>query len=180
MTLPQIVIRFLFLGTLISGIFTYKNVKFAPEYRGVDPQIQPYVDDWLYLAHGHGLKFDRVVTVGFKDINQGNIVGLTTYGWAFREIDIDVKFWNSSTSLSRAALVWHELGHAYCYRDHDYGNGTEYGDADKARLDPNKEDGFYGDGCPVTLLFPEVVEDNCFEKHYEDYVNEIFNRCVEW
>jgi Zn-dependent peptidase ImmA (M78 family) len=118
--------------------------------------------------------------VGFKNINQGNIVGLTTYGFGFREIDISIDFWNSSTSLSRAALVFHEMGHAYCHRDHDYGNGTEYGDADKARKDPNKEDGFYEDSCPVTLLFPEVVEDNCFEKHYEGYVTEIFNRCVPW
>jgi hypothetical protein len=180
MTFPQLLIRSLFLATLITGAFAYKNAKLAPEYKGVDPQIAPYVDEWLYLAHGHGLKFDRIVTVGFKDINQGNIVGLTTYGYGFREIDIDVKFWQSSTSLSKAALLFHELGHAYCHRDHDYGNGIEYGDPDKARKDPNKEDGFYEDACPTSLLFPEVVEDDCFEKHYENYVNEIFNRCVPW
>lgn len=175
------VIPLLFLSTFVSGIMTYKDTKFAPEYRGVDPEIAPYVDDWLYLAKGHGLKFDKTVTIGFKHINKGFVVGLTTYGYNFREIDVDINYWKSASSLGKAALIWHELGHAYCYRDHDYGNGIKYGDADKSRKDPKKQDGFYEeDDCPVTLLFPEVAEDDCFEKHYENYVSEMYNRCVPY
>jgi hypothetical protein len=157
-----------------------KVPKLHPEHRGVDPEIAPYVDDWLYLARGRGLRFDKAVTVGFKDMGSGTVVGVTTYGYGFREIDIDENYWHSSTSLGKAAVLWHELGHAYCHRDHDYGDGTKYGDAESARKDPNKKDGFYEDGCPITLLFPEVVEDDCFEKYYEGYVSELYNRCVPY
>lgn len=181
MDLVKIAINCLLLGTLISCAMTLNDIKFMPKYQGVDPKIAPYASEWLSLAKDNGLTFKHTVTIGIKNIGHDYIVGLCTYGPNFREIDIDRKYWDSSTESGKIALIYHELAHCYCYRKHDYGDGKEYGDkAEDARKDPDKQDGFFKDKCPISLMFPEVVEDDCVQAHYGEYIKEVFNRCEEY
>lgn len=181
MNLSRIGYYCLFLGTFVScTMIMNNNIKITPEYPGVDPKVALYVDEWLSLAKERGLLFDNVVTVGFKDINRGDVIGMCNYGMGFREVDLDNKFWRESTEISKRALVDHELTHCYCYRGHDFGNGQEYEDAERDIKDPSKKDGFFIDRCPTSLMFPYIVEDRCFLAHYPDYINEVFNRCKRY
>lgn len=175
----RIIINSLILFILVSCC-TINGNKICPEYRGVNPQVAPIVDQWLLLAKEHGLKFNKTITVGFKNIKEHGVVGLSNYGIGFREINLDMKYWNNSTSISRTILLYHELTHSYCNRGHDYGNGKKYKDAKEITEDPKKDDGFFQDECPLTIMFPVVLDDSCFMSHYQEYIDEMFNRCEEW
>lgn len=149
-----------------------------PIYKGVDPEAQKYEDAWLELANGKGIKFDKTVTIGFKDIGRNYVVGACNYGLWFREIDLDSKYWSYFSEIGKMVLVWHESTHCYCNREHDYSKNKEYGeDGDKARKDLSKSDGFYSDKCPKSIMFPEIVNDLCFEMHQGEYISEMFQRC---
>lgn len=180
MRILKAIVYGLLLGGLVSCAIVLNDLKLTPEYTGVDHDIAPYVNEWLELAKMDGLKFHNTVTIGFKDINQGNVIGICYYGMSFREIDIDRGYWRISSSMSKMALVYHELSHCYCDRDHDYGAGKLYGDGMEATKDPNKRDGFFGDGCPKSLMFPVAAGDYCTLMHYQDYINEMFERCDEY
>ena len=159
MNLIKIAIGCLSLCILVSCTINLMNTRLTPDYPGVDAEIAPYVDQWLILAKEYGLKFNHGVTVGFRDINKGYIVGQCNYGMAFREIDIDRKFWERSSDMSRTILVYHELSHCYCDRDHD-------------KMSKG--------GCPTSLMYPEVITDICFLYHYQEYIDELFSVCKEY
>jgi hypothetical protein len=173
------------LATFVCCTFINMGYRSTPHYHEVDPEIVPYVDAYLYLANLHGLTFHHKINVGFKDTG-GDVktpdglvsVGVSNRGLWFREIDIDSKYWRYFTKTSQMSLVWHELTHSYCGRGHDYGDGKEYGeDGREALNDPSKRGGFFEDNCPISLMFPIVVSDLCFNRHMYPYIEDMFQRC---
>jgi hypothetical protein len=164
------------LAIMISCCTINLGSRSKPIHTGVDPKFTTLVDEYLSLARDHGIKFHHSVTIGFNKLD-GIAVGETYYGSNFREIDIDTGYWNSSTSIRKMALLWHELGHAYCTRMHDYGDGREYLDPKEYYKPPPKLDGRFPDYCPLSLMFPIVIGDECVKAHYAEYVDEMFNRC---
>lgn len=143
------------------------------------------VDEFMWLSAQNNLEFHHSVTIGFKDINDGAVVGLCTYGGYFREIDIDRTYWNHSTNGTKIALLYHELTHCYCNRGHDYGKDLKYPESEAARiaraiqwkLEGGERPGYWDDGCPISLMYPVVVDNQCFRQHYAEYTKEIFDRC---
>jgi hypothetical protein len=177
MAFLKIVRNVILLTLLFSCAINIGEIRKTPEYKGVDPEIQPYVDMYMELAKEHNVKFKHVVTVGFKQINDGAAVGLTNYGLGFREIDIDSLYWQyGTTRTGRIGLLFHEFSHAYCYRDHDY-NKKEYGDSEEVRKHPPGPDMMYPDSCPKSIMYPIVLEDRCFVDHYLEYEDEMFANC---
>lgn len=152
------------------------GAKWSPEYDGVDPRLQKYVDEYKKLAAIQGIKFKKNVTIGFKKINSDIVVGLCTYGNKWREIDIDINYWNSITSISKVVLMYHEASHCYCGRVHDYDDNKLYPEAKDTR-NMKQKSGMYDDSCPLSLLYPIVVSDDCFKTHYNNYIKEMFLRC---
>ena len=69
----------------------------------------------------------------------------------------------------------HELGHAYCGRAHDWFGGKRYKDPEDKKS--KTKEGYYEDGCPLSLMHPTIVETDCFMAHYYEYVKEIFENC---
>jgi len=159
--------------------------KLAPEYKGVDPKAAKLIKEYKDLAKIQGIAFDKDVTVGFKEINNGNVIGLCTYGWGWREIDIDSDWWYRSSEISRLALILHEADHCYCGRKHDYGNGIMYPETKIQKIREDIEWSFtrgpragrYEDGCPLSFMFPVILDDYCTTTHYSDYIIELFERC---
>jgi hypothetical protein len=147
----------------------------SPHYSGVDPKMSKIVNEYLYLAAQHGLKFDTEVTVGFTNINEGSVIGLCHYGSGFREIDVDSGYWEEATNTSRTALLYHELTHCYCGRDHDFGKDNKYDGVNDSR-----KEGRFDDNCPLSLMFPRILPDWCTRKHYAQYTEEMFDRCEEY
>lgn len=182
------------LGVLIASIISCCTIhvsnhlhrRLTPQYHGVDPVLQKYVDDYMNLAKDKNIKFTNSVSVGFMKINAGQVIGVCNYGRTFREIDIDQNFWDEATNTQKEALMRHELSHCYCNRDHDWAEGKTYPEpshSDRKNdifnvtlFTPNHE-GMYEDNCPLSLMYPILPSDSCVWSHYQDYSNEIFQRC---
>ena len=135
--------------------------RMSPRYKGVDPELTNYVNDYTSLAKQSGIVFTHKVTIGFTDIKDDYIIGLTNYGLGFREIDIDRQYWKGSSTMTRRILMYHELSHAYCYREHDFGEDRPYGEAKENRKNNHKGEGFFKDGCPISIMYPIIIEDDC-------------------
>lgn len=174
--------------TFYISIFLCLNVvqcttlgKLAPEYKGVNPILTPFVNEFKEIAAKQGITFKNEVSVGFKRLN-GSTVGLTSYGPgnAWREIDIDPQYFDQISLTHRITLLRHELIHAYCDRGHDFGPiGIKYPEYETWKDGKEPIEGRYtdGSGCPLTIMYPAVLSDFCMTIHYNDYLTEMFLRC---
>jgi len=170
--------------------------KQKPQYSTeiTDPQLKTISDQFLALSKRKNITFLNKVSIGFTKIEDRtettSTIGTCSSRRDFREIDIDKDFWNRSSWLSKVALLYHELAHCYCRRDHDYDNGTMYPDGSlkailqgwiaKQPITPIRPEGYLADGCPKSIMHPIMGSDYCFEKHYEYYTEEMFARCEPW
>lgn len=163
-------------------------VKPWPEHVGVDFRLRKLVKEFKWLSAQRGITFTDTVTIGFKKIKAQDVVGICTYAPGWREIDIDIDYWNNSNDSKRMALVFHELTHCYCTRAHDYAEGELYPDtlteriarALQWKIEGGPRPGYFDDGCPTSLMYPVVVDTDCFRSHYQEYVDEMLNRCDPW
>lgn len=178
---------------LIGGCSSEPQVKnkTEPNYSGVDIRVKKIYDEYLYISAQHNLKFDKPVTIGFTDINAGRVIGVCYSGPGFREIDLDNKYWFETSKISQLSLMFHELTHCFCARAHDYNDGTMYPDGSTKNLqnfwnsvkhffNKNLDYGFYKDGCAKSIMNPVLVDDDCMLKHYNEYIEEMQNRCEPW
>lgn len=171
--------------SLLTSCSTTLPIKVKPQYTGVDPRAQSLLDEYMWLSEQNNIHFYNKVTIGFREIKQGNIVGYCTYGGYFREIDIDTNYWNHSTNMTKLTLLFHELTHCYCGRGHDYEKDHNYPETEAARiaralqwkLEGGDRPGYFEDGCPFSFMYPVVVDDDCVRKHYAEYTKEMFDRC---
>jgi hypothetical protein len=179
---------FIAISMFLMSCGILKIAKIKPEYTGVDPQLQSYVNEFIELAKIHDIRFYNKVTVGFKKVNEGNIIGVCHYGAFFREVDIDMDFWQNANEMDRLSLIFHELTHCYCERRHDFGKNDVY---PKNRLERykaywrhlmygDKSYGYLKDGCPKSLMHPSLLDARCMYAHYDVYVAEMFERCDPW
>lgn len=176
-------------GTVVGSLLSLRTdgqipVKEHPDYTGVDPKIAPIVDEYKSLATKHRIIFTDSVSVGFTDIKYQSVVGVCNYGDNFREIDIDRHYWEVSTEETRRTLLFHELSHCYCLRNHDYGKDSPYPEAtrsSRAKKDSPLyfyvSEGFFVDGCPLSIMYPYVLNDACMSEHKPHYEDEMFDRC---
>lgn len=188
-------ISFLILASLVScakpPIKEQAKVKekavFSTEV--TDPELKVITNEYFRISAYFNLTFPKKVSLGFSDIDRGNVIGTCTFGNKFREIDLDNSFWKRASWNSKIALVYHEMTHCYCTREHDFGDGTAYPDESlKFILDrilnkiptPLKPEGYLEDGCPKSIMHPIIVDNSCFEAHYNYYIREMFNRCNPW
>lgn len=164
----------------------YPKGKIEPEHKGVDKEIQSIVNDYKRLASLRGIHFKKEITIGFKEIESDSIVGLCHYGNNFREIDLDKTYWKRSSEDTKITLLFHELTHCYCYRDHDWKEGEIYispqimelvGKIFTKPFRKKPEPGFYDDDCPLSIMYPSVVSDECVLDHSTEYIKEMFDRC---
>jgi hypothetical protein len=174
---------FTLMMTLAFAYSTKPIIK--PTYNGVDARAKRLVNEFKDLAKERGISFKKEIPVGFTKINNGTIVGLCTYGYGWRQITIDEGYFAAINVDEQLSLVFHELTHCYCGRDHDYDKGTKYPPTEELRIVEAKEwqkrggpkPGRFEDACPSSLMYPIVVESACIRAHYDQYVEEMFNRC---
>jgi hypothetical protein len=90
--------------------------------------------------------------------------------------------------MDRYILLFHELTHCYCGRGHDFKKGKKYTEKRLAKvleaaifqITGQPQPGYYEDGCPVSVMYPSVLDDECSKRHYQEYVAEMFKRCKPW
>lgn len=162
------------------------SIKLRAEHTDIDPNLQPYVNEYKELARLHNVKFNHTVTAGFKqDLGYFGAVGLTTTALTFREIDIKTNTWYDYSYISRMSLMYHELSHGMCERGHTYSDGVLYPnkvspEVDTANLMIPPVPGHYPDGCPLSLMAPFMVDDYCTLRYYSDYTAEMFKDCTPY
>jgi Putative phage metallopeptidase len=168
-----------------------KKDKIVPQFTGIESEMQSYVDEYVALAKINGISFSKMPTMGFDEL-AGRTVGNCWMNPVFdyREISIDKSFWDATSAERKTAVIFHELTHCVCNRDHDYGQdkpypednlpGTVFTVIKNAVVIPKIDDGFYDDGCPVSLMHPDIVPTECMKLHYPEYVKEMFDRCEPW
>lgn len=166
------------------------DVKSSPQHTGVEAQFDPYVKSYIQEAKEHHIKFTHQVTVGITQIKDPRTdghktIGLCTYGQGWREIDFDSDFWKTASPKRKKVLAYHELTHCYCGRDHDYGDGQRYLSPELERILGSfqkypfyaRKPGYYLDQCPLSIMHPVILEEACIEKHMDEYLQEMWNRC---
>lgn len=94
-------------------------------------------------------------------------------------VEIDKLFWEYGSSVSKKALIYHELGHCVCNRDHVPPNSakwlTDFLDSLQIRHVRAVE---LPDGCPKSLMNPVMPDDACLQRHWGLYKDELFKTCV--
>lgn len=157
-----------------------KGTETSKEFLGIDERAEEYIALFKEIAEPYINKSTlESLSVGFKDVevDERGVVGVCKYFTSDGgpEILIDQRFWAKSTENTRESLMLHELGHCICKIPHSHIEGSY---EEKPKKDgPVLGRGFFRDGCPVTVMYPEVLGDFCYEKHKYHYHYELRLRC---
>lgn len=136
--------------------------KINPHDKDLQPVILQFADE-MDIEQTEVDKF----YVGFRTLptkidketgEKYNIIGQCDY--VSNNISIDPKFWYASFQPERRkkAVVFHELAHCVC-KQYKHDNSAK------------------SDGCPVTIMNSSIPSQQCLVKHWEDYMDELYERC---
>lgn len=131
---------------LISTIFLTNPSCALKSIDGIDQDLKPFVQDFERL-YGKPVN----TNIGFE-ILPDKVVGLCNH--ITNTVYIDKYYFEFISYERRLILMYHELGHCVLKRSH-------------------KETKFE-DGCPTSLMYPEVLNDTCVKKYLDYYLLEIF------
>jgi len=176
---------FLIIGSIVAKVNPWHKPKTKPQHIGIDKEILSFRQMYALDAATNGITFSKPVTIGFNSIKRQKgkptVIGLCTYGKNFREIDVDIKYWKESTWTSKRTLIYHEMTHCFCGRLHNFRGGT-YPESDEIeKMGMAKfymvQPGYLADGCPMSIMYPYVLSDDCVNKHWDMYDDEMFDDC---
>lgn len=139
--------RLLFiLFTLVACSRSYLRIQ-----GGVDPAFKKYVDDFegIYHTPNH----IPIHFTGGSTVLEEFSGECLTYSDGEKQILIDTHYWSQMVDSEREELIFHELGHCVFNRDH------------VATI--------LSDGCPKSIMFPQVFGDVCFGLHFNAYIQEL-------
>jgi hypothetical protein len=152
----------------------------------------PYLNEYLELSKRNHLDITRKITMDFGPFNQKRVIGTCYSGeiddnaqqTSYREIQIDPIFFKATDKLSKKFLLFHELSHCLCNRDHTYFHGKKYTSPELKSIlkllrsgQDIDSDGYYGDGCPVSIMAPVLPYYYCLNKYQDLYEREMFEDC---
>lgn len=153
------------------------SARLSPHYKGVNNDLRPYLDSFKEEIAPN--KYD--LTIDFD-----NLPG-TTAGTCFyippkkREIAIDRYQWLILTPAQKEGLVYHELAHCTCNMGHEYilsGIRVRYdGSLIWSIFNSRSSDGFFKDKCPKSLMYPNILDHDCYKKHRKEYIKHLKSIC---
>lgn len=167
-------------------------IRFKPKYEGINPEIKPYVEEFVHASKGKITK-SHIENLSMELVNMRSdnyfkrSVGICW--WTLngnREIEINSSSWRWRTDKSRMSLIFHELGHCVYHRVHSmdipsptkwYENLWNFINGKLVDIGFFENYEYYEDGCPKSLMYPTTIYDRCVELHYNDYVEEMFKSC---
>lgn len=117
-----------------------------------DSEVSPYINEFLDIGQVQNLPETEVILGEVP----GEAIGVCNhYSNGKKQIILDHSYWNQATEVEKTILVWHELGHCV--------------------LDRRHMDIMLPDTCPYSIMYYQQFDTNCFDKHYDHYVQELFN-----
>lgn len=156
------------------------EIRMNKRYDGIHEEFKPYIQEFIYVSQGKIDEWDfRGFSMGFRDYKGGSVVG-TCHPTVY-EVDISKSWWDNTTShLERYELVFHELGHCVLNRGHTQKPTKDGFLAWLERLGFTlgifQEKGRLPDGCPASFMHPYTLGEKCISKHFNYYLEELFNR----
>lgn len=165
----------------LSSCATDLELRLVKKYKGIDPELQTFVEEFKNLSNGAVTDNDlKNFSMGFRDYNKGSsIAGTCHYG--VNEVDISKSWWNSwQTPSERLELVFHELGHCILKRSHTkkpvHDGFLAWIERLGFKVGLFTDKGYLYDGCPASFMHPYTLGDRCINKHFHYYINELFSR----
>jgi len=166
---------------LLSLLFIISSTP-EPNYK---KQTEDMIKKFIELSEGKVVEtdFDNVVVIfeEIKDEEHGRAVGLCyPYPWQ-PKIVIDTEWWNKwyRADSEREQLMFHELGHCILNREHtekkEVENFSDWIENMLFEMGFFEKKGYLKDGCPSSYMHPYVIGSRCIEKHYDHYIEELFN-----
>ncbi len=160
--LERIVLLIMFLTTLVSigYIFTFAYSKLTNTEIYVDSRFKDLFEAFKEdaILYNKKLRLGEMTTTMVKRLEPG-ILG-TCYPYS-NTIVISEEYWGYLSDLQRKALMYHEWGHCTLMREH-----IEDMMINIVLLSPKV--------CPVSLMYPSLLHDDCFVDDQKYYIRELF------
>ena len=174
--------KYLILLFIIILQTSCSELRFTKKHNGIDPEIKPYIDEFIYASRGKITEEDlKGLSIGFYDYeNESSTVGTCHLLVKDTEIDISKKWWDNNVSyISRQGIIFHELGHCVFKKNHTEevsNSGGFFGWWEKLffKLGIYKEKNKLPDGCPSSIMHPYIIDEICLSNHYLYYLEELF------
>lgn len=133
-----------------------------------DEELKPWVkafvpkpDKYVYrLVDLNAINKPRkfINTVSLDTVGKGSVVGLAFFG--LDTVWIDKTYWKNAHTVNKISVLLHEYGH------HELGPFVHLG------WDFTHRHEMMPDNCPASLMYPSVIEKECFYRHFNMYINE--------
>lgn len=149
---------FLLVGSIIVLAASYFNSP-APE---IAPDLKPFVDAFISEAESRGLDIpypSKALIIFGKDSQfEDGSVGLCYMYVLGRplQIFVDKRYWSHISMAQKTVLMYHELAHCLLNKEHTSVTMPE------------------NDFCPNSIMNPSIINEECFNKYYNHYLNELF------
>lgn len=133
------------------------NVRFVPKYLGESPAPEFRI---CVAAFQQFTGITKNVPIKFAELNPA-ILGLSyLFPYPFTEymseIEINKSQWDSLGD-GQCFLVWHELAHVLCHREHIEGE--------------------FKDGCATSIMNPYLPGNPCIYAHFNEYLKDFAQIC---
>jgi hypothetical protein len=151
----------------------------GPKYSGVNPVFDTYVSEYRELIgkNDYQWRFDNL-SINFVELESPAIGRCWWLLSGDVEIEIDAYWWESTNARGKQFLMYHELEHCIRRRFHtdkpsSVKNKSDFLEEIIYRLGLKSKFGYLRDGCPISLMHPNMVTSRCREKHYWYYMTEL-------
>lgn len=182
--------KLLTLLLLTFALNSCADIRVMPKHDGIDKEFASLKQEFIRDSKGKITERDfNGLTIGFRDYpSESNTVGTCWPMGLFTEIDINRSAWLSHpvrsggikgwNNLWRKELVYHELAHCLLNRDHsEITTSSGYVGAMERfafKIGWWTPKGYLKSGCPASIMHPRMVGPDCFAKHYDYYIAELF------
>jgi hypothetical protein len=110
-------------------------------------------------------------------LEKGGAIGTCYFNFGGpTKIVIDPDWWETAPPEEHWALIFHELGHCICNRDHPVTDETWFVQFLQYLGWPSTNN-YLKDGCEKTLMNPYNVRSYCVNSHKAYYIEELFKEC---
>jgi hypothetical protein len=146
----------------------------------IDPEFMDFVNDFVIRSEGQiGNAHVRKLSMQFANL-EGSTIGVCYWQrpWEpYIRVEIDRAYWHTEDVFHQWSLIFHELGHCLCNREHTLNPRSwvvQWLDSLNIR---HQRHWTFPDGCPRSVMNPTDFSSECVAQHQEEYIREIFSGC---
>jgi hypothetical protein len=156
--------------SVLLTVFNFLNISCV--YLGLHTGPKPadfdiYAKQFQVVSERSQKEIDKIPVqvdrLGYNLISGAGVIG-ECYYWPVNVIEIDPIFWALASDEEKWALTEHEFGHCVCRLPH-----TDEAAWTKKGYDQTPLKQSFDDGCPLSLMTPNIPALYCIRAHHTDY-----------